>query len=235
MITILWCVPRSVSTAFEKMMWCSEKFDVVSEPFLDLYKQSKLSKNDFNQAKSKVRAICAELLTHSHRKPVFVKEMAYHAEPFITDEFIKQTTHVFLIRDPVLSIPSLYKMRASYTEDQPGFEGSVALYDRVERLVDKSPIIIDAQELISSPRTIVQSYFNYLNMEMPDEVLSWQAGSRSEWKSRESWHLHAINSQGFERTIKSGRVADLPDKVSNSIDRNTPLYLKMLAKMKGDK
>lgn len=66
--------------------------------------------------------------------------MAYHANDFITDEFIDKTRHVFLIRDPEYSIPPLYKMRAEYTEYQTGFHGQLALLNRIKKKTGKTPL-----------------------------------------------------------------------------------------------
>jgi len=196
MLTFLWCVPRSISTAFEKMIWNSGEFEVVSEPFLDLYKQSLLSDEDRAEVKTKIRAICDELLMRSEHRPIFVKDMAYHAEQFICDDFIRRTNHAFLIRNPKLSIPSLYEMRADYEEVQTGFEGQLALFERIHNLTGS----------------------------MPKGILSWPAGSLKAWAKRESWHLKAINSTGFERKLRPTKPTQLPEKVAASIDRNMDFY-----------
>ena len=114
----LWCVPRSRSTAFEKMMAGTEQFKVIGEPFIDIYKQGIKSQQDFTIAKQSFDKKFAVLLSNSIHQPLFVKDMGYHATPFISDEQIKAARHAFLIRDPSLSIPSLYKMRQDFHENE---------------------------------------------------------------------------------------------------------------------
>lgn len=138
-IVFLWCVPRSLSTAFEKMMACSNLFDVLGEPFIDVYKSALRSEEDFRLAKESFHQIASQFIERSEKRPIFVKDMAYHAEPFISDELILSARHTFLIRDPRLSIPSLYKMRPTFTEDQPGFKGLVKLFHKIQTLTGIPP------------------------------------------------------------------------------------------------
>ena len=229
MVTFLWCVPRSISSAFEKMMWHSGLFEVKSEPFIDHYKQSRLSEQDFEAATQSVRHYCDSLIEQSAKKTVFVKDMGYHAEPFITDEIIQSVRHTFLIRDPLLTIPSLYKMRPDYDEAHTGFAGQLALFERIQKVSGHTPLIIDAQQLTNSPQATVQNYFEYLDQPMPADLLNWPKGSRPEWSDRESWHLDAIQSERFENHSQKPNFADLPNKVKASIERDTPIYQQMLA------
>lgn len=61
---------------------------MISEPFLNLYKQSLVSQEKHIKVGQRVRKYCEELIQLSLSRPVFVKEMAYHANDFITDEFM---------------------------------------------------------------------------------------------------------------------------------------------------
>jgi hypothetical protein len=195
---------------------------------LDLYKQSLLSQEDHAKVTAEVGNKCDELLKRSEDRPVFVKDMAYHAEPFISDEFIQRVKHTFLIRDPSLSIPSLYRMRAYYAEAQTGFEGQLALFQRIKRLTSDTPFVMDAELLVESPTTIVRDFFTYIEHPMPEGILSWQAGSRQAWAERETWHLDAINSTGFVRSQKIAESTQLPRKVIRSIELNVPHYTALL-------
>ncbi len=219
-LTFLWCVPRSISTAFEKMMWCSGQFSVVSEPFIDLYKRSLLSEEDLCAAQMELRETCEELLSLSRDKPVFVKDMAYHANPFLSDSFIEAINNTFLIRDPRLSIPSLYRMRENFTDAETGFKSQYELFQRIKKIAGKSPLIVDGEQLKKQSKVIVTNYFRYINRPMPADILTWDAGSREDWVGRESWHIDAINSKGFEQFSDNTSLDGLPQKVLDSIDRN---------------
>jgi len=228
MLIFLWCVPRSVSTAFEKMMWHSGEFEVVSEPFIDLYKQSFLSDTHRSEVGEKVVEVCNKLLNRSKHRAVFVKDMGYHAEPFITDEFIIQAKHTFLIRDPNLTIPSLHRMREEYTEDQTGFEGLLTLFNRVKQLTDRTPFVMDAEDLLRTPEAVVANYFDSIGIDCPKDILTWPKGSNKAWKGREEWHLDAIESEGFVKRPGKNVNKNKPRKVEGSIAIAEPYYFELL-------
>ncbi|GAA6137478.1 hypothetical protein NBRC116583_12250 [Arenicella sp. 4NH20-0111] len=209
------------------MMLHAGGFDVISEPFLNLYKQSLISQEKHIQVGQRVRKYCEKLIQRRLSRHVFVKEMAYHANDFITDEFIDQTRHVFLIRDPKYSIPSLYKMRAEYTEDQTGFHGQLALLNRIKKNTGETPFIIDAETLLRQQSSVISTYFDYLGLEMPNEVLTWPRGSSSAWQGRESWHVDAIESEGFEQKSKEIDLDKQCTKVKNSISLASSIYFEM--------
>lgn len=208
-------------------MWCSGQFTVISEPFIDLYKRSLLSSEERLAMQAELRNTCETLLYQSRVKQIFVKEMAYHANPFLRSTFIRSVNNTFLIRDPKLSIPSLYKMRADYAERETGFEGQFELFQRVRDITGKAPFVLDGEQLKKSAELIVPDYFQYIGQEMPADILSWSAGSRADWVGRESWHLDAINSEGFESTASKIDFDQLPQKVLKSIDRSMFYYEKM--------
>ena len=205
-------------------MWCSGQFNVLSEPFLDLYKQSSRSPDDHQIVMAEIRALCDALLNAEETQPIFVKEMGYHAEAFVTDSFLRAVNNTFLIRDPSLSIPSLYKMRADYAEAQAGFEGQLRLLRRVAKLTGESPLVFDGEDLRTSAEPLVRQFFAHIGEDMPPNILRWPAGSREEWADRESWHTHAISSEGFETTVSETNLPELPERVVRSIERNRPHY-----------
>ncbi len=227
MLTFLWCVPRSVSTAFEKMIWSSGQFEVISEPFLELYKRSLVSEDDCRWVEQEISRICDSLLKQSRTRKVFVKDMGYHAEPFISDDFIRSVNNVFLIRNPRLTIPSLYKMRNGYAESETGFEGQLNLFRRIRDATGKTPLVIDGEALKMYPDKIVRSFYDHIGEEVPPNILSWPKGSRKAWADRESWHIDAINSQGFQRIRSRINLDDFPNKVKMSVDHNTRFYEEM--------
>ena len=227
MLTFLWCVPRSISTAFEKMIWCSGQFDVISEPFLELYKRSLLSEEDRRDVELEISGICERLLDQGRTRKIFVKDMGYHAEPFISDDFIRSVNNVFLIRNPNLTIPSLFKMRNDYGENETGFEGQLKLLRRAQKSTGNTPLVIDGEALKMHPDNIVRSFYDYIGEEVPSDILTWPKGSRKSWADRESWHIDAINSEGFERTQSQLDLDDFPNKVKISIGCNTGFYEEM--------
>ncbi|WP_255418902.1 hypothetical protein [Paraglaciecola sp. MB-3u-78] len=220
----LWCVPRSRSTAFEKMMVNSGQFNVIGEPFIDIYKQGMLSSHDVRITQRNFNQVFDSLSQNSLLQPVFVKDMAYHVTPFISDSQILSAQHTFLIRDPKLSIPSLFKMRENFHENETGFTGQSTLFKRIYTLTGNKPFIVDAEQLIRSPIKTVGRYFDSIKHVMPKDVLDWHPGSRDEWKERESWHIDAINSSGFVDTKRDVKTEPLPSRIAQIIQKNMVPY-----------
>src|SRR5829696_10089499 len=100
----LWAVPRSISTAFERVFVERDDFEVFHEPFGDSYYYSKdrLSDRYSNvepEAQYNYRNVLASILGPCQKR-VFVKDMAYHAKPLIDREFVSHFANTFIIRDP---------------------------------------------------------------------------------------------------------------------------------------
>ncbi len=219
MLVFLWCVPRSVSTAFEKMIWYSGLFKVISVPTIDLYKQSQMSKEKLSSVERRIESTFNSILAQSNKTNIFVKDMAYHAEPFINTNVIQNSKHVFLTRNPKYSIPSLYKMRTDFSEDQPGFEGQLKLLKRVERLTNRLPLVIDANDLTSNPKATVESFFNCINVPMPKGILSWPSEALPAWSERKKWHIQAEKSTEFENRILHSNQGEMPDRILSCIEK----------------
>ena len=98
-IIALWCVPRSVSTAFERMMAARGDFQIITEPFSDAYyygpnrvngrfaDDTPSSPADFNQALD-------DIFSAAQRGPVFFKDMAYHVRRHLEPNFLNRFTNV---------------------------------------------------------------------------------------------------------------------------------------------
>lgn len=205
-------------------MWCSDRFTVVSEPFIDLYKNCIRSPDRRDAVKYRVNEICDELLKLSQSRPVFVNEMAYHAEPFVDDAFLSRINNSFLTRDPRLSIPSLYRMRKTYTDEQTGFEGQLKLFNRSCELKHGSPLVFDGERLRANPRAQILEFFEHIREGFSEAYLAWPKGSRPKWSDREAWHTQAIDSVGFEPPVSDVSSGNLPRKVEASIERYVPYY-----------
>lgn len=229
MLVVLWCVPRSVSTAFEKMIWSTRSFRVVSEPCIDMYKSSKSSSNKEAAAKRSAESLFNELAEAAKSEDIFVKEMAYHAEPLLSDMALQRMKHVFLTRAPRLSIPSLCKMRPTFSEDQPGFFGQLKLLRRVMALSDDRPLVIDATSLTLHPKMEVQNFYDTIGRKMPIGVLSWEPGEMTEWTGREEWHTEAEQSRSFQPSKKEHTLDQFPKQVVDQIETNTLVYEEILA------
>lgn len=127
-IIILWSIPRSVSTAFERSIvqlsillnqnkdidTTTNVMDVYHEPFSQPYyynEQDQQSKRfppikDTPSFEGVLNSIENSAQTCQY---VFSKDMAYYTKNHISKLVNNKATHTFIIRDPSKTIPSLYK------------------------------------------------------------------------------------------------------------------------------
>ena len=101
----LWAVPRSISTAFERVFVERVDFEVLHEPFSASYYHSEERCSDRYsdvepRAEHNYERVLAEVLEPRERR-VFVKDMAYHAKGVMSSRFVSNFANTFIIRDPI--------------------------------------------------------------------------------------------------------------------------------------
>ncbi len=122
----LWAVPKSISTAFERVFVERNDFEVFHEPFSAsyYYSEDRLSdrySNVKSEAAHNFQNILASILKPLEKR-VFVKDMAYHAKRVMGLEFVSNFANTFIIRNPKYVIASLHKMWPDFTLEETGFE-----------------------------------------------------------------------------------------------------------------
>ena len=122
----LWAVPRSISTAFERVFVEREDFEVLHEPFSASYYYGEDRPSDRYSdvepdAAHNYDRVLAEVL-RPRNKRVFLKDMAYHAKGLMSSRFVSNFANTFIIRDPKYVVASLHKMWPDFTLEETGFE-----------------------------------------------------------------------------------------------------------------
>ncbi len=204
-IVILWCVPRSASTAFEKAFQQRADTTVVHEPFTDSYyfgrKRRSFRYGDVDYS-SQCDAQTAERTILNNAAPVtFVKELAFQAVHYVSDSLLSQAKHAFLIRSPRATYGSLRVLKPDFTEEEFGFESLLTLHERISSVLGMTTWIIDSQTFRAEPTRVFSEYCNWLGIDFDAHMLTWNPGPIRVWQSHESesqakWHktLEASNS-----------------------------------------
>lgn len=216
-VVALWTYPRTVSTAFERVMMERGDFEVLHEPFSYLYyvheKHASISQ-EFIDRNHPVTypAIREMILEESEKKPVFFKDMAAHCYYDLVNDsgFLSRVTHTFLIRDPAKTIASFYALNPDVTRLEIGCEQLCRLYRITQEMSDRTPIIVDADDLEGDPAAIMAAYCDLLGVPFLPHSLTWSPQSPEKWKMWEKWHTDAAQSTGivknlevFEHTIEN--------------------------------
>lgn len=208
-ILALWSVPRGRSTAFFLMM--AERTDVtcLHEPFAHVA--------DFGSAqvgndlvRSEPAAIAAIRRLAAGCRVFFKDTMDFRYPHVVADrQFLGQTAHALLIRDPHEVIASHYALNRRLRRDDVGFTRLRELWDAIVA-AGQAPVVLDSDSLIDRPEATVRAYCDRMRLPFRPETLTWAPGPRPEWAKTQRWHADASRSQGFDPLSRSS-YADTVD------------------------
>lgn len=213
-ILALWAVPRSASTAFERMMRERGDFSVHDEPFgLSFY----YSEERYNttrypdiepNSQYNFSSILEKLKQEKEKQAVFLKDMSYQVMPVANEEFLSHFENTFLIRHPRKMLPSLFKNWPDFTLEETGFAELDKIFERVKEMTGKVPILIDSDDLVQKPKATVKAYCQAVGIPFIEEALEWKPEPQPEINQWEGgWHTYTQSSQGFKEREKKDYVS----------------------------
>ena len=212
-IIFLWATPRSTSTAFEWMMRQRGDLACFHEPFGMAWYQGpearapRRAPEERRRPQATFDQIWRDILTAAETRPVFVKDMPHHTDHLWDDAFLARITHSFLIRQPAKVLASLHRSyeKAGFTD---GFEDHEISFGPQQKLFDllrakgQTPPVLDSDDLLEDPETMVRVYCEALGIPFVPEALSWEPGARDDvlWYdgNDEIWHSSLRDSDGLK-------------------------------------
>jgi hypothetical protein len=226
----LWAVPRSLSTAFERVFVERDDLEVLHEPFSAsyYYGEDRLSDRYSDvepEAEYNYDRVLADVLK-PRQKRVFLKDMAYHAKGIMNPEFISNFVNTFILRDPKYVLSSLYKMWPDFTLEETGYEQLYWAF-RYATEAGEDPVVVDAMTFSENPVGILSAYCERVDLPFRPEALSWEPGEVEEWKRWEGWHEAAQRSTGIERAER--RDPELPQELQEAYEHCLPYYYTLAA------
>jgi sulfotransferase family protein len=227
----LWSVPRSISTAFERVFVERDDFEVLHEPFSASYYYSedrlsgRYSEMEPN-AEHNYERVLASIL-EPREKRVFVKDMAYHAKGVLSSGFVSNFANTFIVRDPKYVIASLHKMWPDFTLEETGFEQIYNLFRYATEINGEDVVVVDAMSFSEDPAGILAAYCEHLGAPFSPDSLSWESREVRRWESWEGWHADAQQSTGIKRAERKDPT--LPEKLQEAYEYCLPYYYKLTA------
>ena len=209
-LLILWATPRTVSTAFERMMIERGDHLVLDEPWSRSYyfgPDRRSGRYPLVFPEATPAAVSGGVLAAARSGPVFVKDMAYHAHPGLADEVLDAATHTFLIREPRAALRSLHRRWPDFTDEEAGYAAQRALFDQVCERAGEVPPVIDSDALRADPLGTVARWCERVGIEHRPRSLRWSAGMRPEWALWRDWYEDAARSTGFAPPSGPGDAA----------------------------
>jgi Sulfotransferase domain len=228
----LWAVPRSISTAFERVFVEREDFEVLHEPFSAsyYYSEDRLSDRYSDvepEAEHNYQRVLERILEPRVRR-VFVKDMAYHAKGLIGSRFVSHFANTFIIRDPKYVIASLYKMWPDFTLEETGFEQIYNLFRYATEVNREDVTVVDAMSFSENPARVLAAYCEDLGIPFRTDSLSWQPREVRRWESWDGWHTDAQQSMGIKRAER--RDPALSGRLQEAYEYCLPYYYTLAAR-----
>lgn len=231
-IIALWTHPRSISTAFERIMIERKDFHVLHEPFSYYYyvHENKASiEQEFIDPDHPTRYpdIRDHVVDKGEVSSVFFKDMCSHCcDPLARDKsFLKRIMNTFLIRNPERAIPSYYAMNKSVTSEEIGLEQLHTIFKNVVSITETVPVIVDATDLENAPNGVMAAYCKALGIPFIKEAMTWKQGHQEKWDIWEKWHVDAAQSTGIRKDMEVFEVDTRnSDHLKRLYDVQYPFY-----------
>ena len=229
-ITVLWTVPRSVSTSFERMMSARGDHTVFDEPFSRryYYGPDRLSdRYDTDLPGSSAPELLREITDAARERPVFVKDMAYQAAGLLEPDVLGRFRNCFLVRDPAASLRSLARHWPDFTDEETGWSSLDRAADVVSGL-GQPLVVLDAEQLCADPPGVVEAWCERMGLPYLPEALTWEPGMREEWELWGEWHASTARATGFEE-LDEAPPAPTPEepRLHEAYQQALPVYRRL--------
>lgn len=205
-IIALWGVPRSVSSAFNQMMMRRGDVSAHHEPFGEVYYYGEERAAARDQGAPtrpglSYASVWRALREAAGEKVVFFKDFPFQLEPVLTDSFLDQCVHSFLIRDPAKTVESNYAKWPDITVKELGFEAQHRLFNRLCERNGTPPPVIDAEELLDDAHGILRAWCSAVGLPFIEEALSWKGDTPKSvsWFDGDRFHGNLKASDGLKR------------------------------------
>jgi hypothetical protein len=202
-VLVLWGAPRTVSTAFERMMRERGDHEVHFEPFAaHYYFSSERRSTRFDgevepRGEHHLDAVLADLRRRAADRPVFVKDMAYHVAAHADESFLASFAHTFIVRHPRFALASLARIWPDFTPEEAGFGASRRLFDLVAEREGAPPPVIDGEDLLADPERVVAAWCDAVGLPHRPEALTWESGHAPGWQQWSPWTAATARTAGL--------------------------------------
>jgi hypothetical protein len=200
----MWSGPRTVSTAlmraWENRMDCSV-WDEPLYPWWLWHTGMKHPGRDevllHHKGDLNLTTI-TDRLAQSPCQIMYQKHMSHHLLPEVPREWMEGARHAFLIRNPSRMLASLAAKVPNATLQDTGLPQQVELLRWLDDQGHPAPVVIDSDDVLASPRSILTSLCKALMVPFDEAMLSWPAGSRkSDGAWAPYWYDSVVASTGF--------------------------------------
>ena len=225
----LWSGPRNISTALMYSFSRRSDISVVDEPLYAYYLVRTKVRHpgreeviaSMEKDPKKIWANCDALSNNRH---VFLKNMAHHAID-LPEEWYRDATPLFLIRDPREMIPSLAKVLQNPVLRDTGLDRQVEIVRKIQQH-DLEILVVEGADILRNPAPMLGKVCERLGIPYESSMLSWPAGPIPEdgvWAKY--WYDQVHKSTGFKAWQPPSR--NVPERLQPLLEECMPYYLEL--------
>lgn len=205
----MWSGPRNVSTALLRSFGNRPDTAVCDEPFYAHYLVTTGLPHPGAErviaSQEKDWRVVASQLTGpvpGGRAVYYQKHMAHHLLDGMSGDWLDQLDHCFLIRHPRDMLLSLDAKFPNPGLSDTGLSQQWSLFKYVSERRVSAPPVIDARDLLTNPRSVLEELCRRLGIPFYDEMLSWPPGRReTDGVWAEHWYDQVERSTGFGKYV----------------------------------
>lgn len=235
----LWATPRSVSTAFERVMKNSAELHALHEPFTDAYyfgperKSSRYGERDAQDFIADREAIEASIRDRPPHSRAFVKELAFQGEPYVSDHMLRTSHQLVITRQPAAVYASLSRLKPDFTEDEFGFTALRRLVDRLDNM-GRNALVMDGDVFREDPTGTTSRVCRAISVTFDPDMLFWTEGRIRQWengeeKSQAIWHGTLESSHTILKPAGEQRDVDILPRHVHWYERALGIYHRLTA------
>jgi len=213
-----------MSTALERVMRERGDLDCLHEPFMYDYYIHRQTRRlpmfepqpDHPVSYDDVRAM---ILDRAARGPVFFKDMSYYVMPHLLEDtaFCDRIAHAFLVRDPVASIPSYYRLDPDLTRVEVGIK---AQWQHYQALLAQghSPVVLLAEDVRADPAGLIRAYWRAVGLGDKPHAFEWSGDMPADWQQVAGWH-DSVAASGAIRPLSDADRRAQQDRFAKAAAR----------------
>lgn len=227
-LAILWSVPRSRSTAFERMMYERGDFQCLHEP---LSRVTDFGSVLLGSEECKSQAdVARHLISSGATASIFVKDTTDFSmlDAFDSVPELAEASHALMWRAPEATVVSHLKLAPHATAADIGYGHMLELARRLAS-VGVRPLVIEGDNFSSNPREQYARYCRYLQVTPHDNPETFTLAPPPEWSLTARWHEDAATRSAVTSDSAAGTSPVLTQRESDLIEEVTGDYTALCA------
>lgn len=228
----MWSGPRNLSTAMMRSFGARSDTVCADEPFYAAYLEATGFDHPMRREILDHHPIMPKRISHdmAHKncsKPIFYqKHMTHHMLSDFPKDWMGMVRNAFLIRHPARVLQSFSRKMEAVSLRDIGFTQQAELFDHVQQLTGKTPIVVDSDDILRKPKATLKTLCRALDIPFSKEMLSWEPGPKPEDGAWAPHWYDAVNaSTGFGDP--PGELPPVSPAYQGIFDAALPIYQRL--------